>query len=103
VHQGRVDLRVMFAVIPDEDATDERATDCCRSTCMAVLEERAVHARGDTSGLTLRERAEAFQLGHYTIVSTAIGQGKRGVQGDAGLRERLADGQRCLDACNSNT
>lgn len=55
------------------------------------------------SGLTLREIAAAFQLGHYTSVSTAIGQGKRGLQRDAGLRERLADVQRCLDACNSNT
>jgi hypothetical protein len=57
-----------------------------------------VHGR-----LTLSEIAEAFHLGHYTSVSTAIGQVKRGWQSDAGLRERLTDIQRCLDACSSNT
>ena len=54
-------------------------------------------------GLTLNELAEVFQLGHYTSVSTAISQVKRSLQSDARLRERLADIQRCLDACNSNT
>jgi hypothetical protein len=54
-------------------------------------------------GLTLSEIAEAFHLGHYTSVSTAIGQVKRGLQSDAGLRERLTDILRCLDASNSNT
>ncbi|ETX02751.1 MAG: hypothetical protein ETSY2_34860 [Candidatus Entotheonella gemina] len=54
-------------------------------------------------GLTLCEVAEAFGLGHYTSVSTAIGQVKRGLQNDAKLCERLAVVQRCLDACNSNT
>jgi REP element-mobilizing transposase RayT len=54
-------------------------------------------------GLTLSEMAEAFRLGHYTSVSTAIGQVKRRVQSDARLRERLTDIQQCLDVYKSNT
>ena len=38
-------------------------------------------------GLTLNDIAEAFHLGHYTSVSTAIGRIKRRLPSDAGLCE----------------
>jgi REP element-mobilizing transposase RayT len=96
--------RIIGAVATSYHVKPQVLTDGCRPQGeLTTARNVAMWLCQVQRGLTLTEIAEVFRLGHYTSVSTAIGQVKRSVQSDAGLRQRLTDIQRCLDAGHSNT